>query len=350
MKILINTPDLSLSGGVANHYKGLRPFWKLKVYYNYIGGRKKIPGPLILPFDYMKFFFLCFFGKYDLVVLNPSLGSKAIKRDALFLKIASLTKKKTLVFWHGWSPELVERINNDSSWFKRKYDSASMHLVLSGAFKKDLINWGIKSPIELTSTKVDDRLIASFDIQKKQVQEFTILFLTRVEVYKGIFIVLEACKQFLKQDTGIRLVIAGDGSQLDAAKEFAIKNNLLNVEFLGNVNGEQLIQAFKSATIYVLPTYNEGMPTSVLEAMAFGLPVITRPVGGLNDFFEDGKMGYLIESLNPIDFAEKIDFCIKNKELMNEISLYNHSYAKEHFLGSQVAENLEQIFIDVCNQ
>lgn len=350
MKILINTPDLSLSGGVANHYKGLRPFWKLKVHYNYIGGRKKIPGPLILPVDYIKFFIICLFGKYDLVVLNPSLGSTAIKRDALFLKIASITKNETLVFWHGWSPEMVARISSNPKWFEQKYQAVSMHLVLSGAFKNDLVKWGIKSPIKLTTTKVDDRLLANFDISKKQVQEFTVLFLTRVEVYKGIFIVLEACKQFLKQDTGIRLVIAGDGSQLEAAKEYANKNNLLNIEFLGNVNGEQLIQAFKAATIYVLPTYNEGMPTSVLEAMAFGLPVITRPVGGLYDFFEDGKMGYLIESLEPTDFAEKIAYLMENKELMQQMSIYNHSYAKEHFLGSQVAENLEQIFIDVCNR
>lgn len=350
MKILINTPDLSLSGGVANHYHGLRPFWKLKVHYNYIGGRKKIPGILILPVDYIKFFFICLFGKYDLIVLNPSLGQTALKRDAIFLKIAVFTKKKTVVFWHGWSPDIVERINNNPGGFKQKYQYASMHLVLSGGFKNDLVSWGIESPIKLTTTKVDDRLLANFDIQKKQVEEFTILFLTRVEVYKGIFILLEACKQFLKHDSGIRLVIAGDGSQLEAAKEFANKNNLLNVHFLGNVKGEQLIQAFTSATIYVLPTYNEGMPTSVLEAMAFGLPVITRPVGGLNDFFEDGKMGYLIESLNPIDFAEKIAYLIENKELMHEMSLNNHSYAKAHFLGSQVAENLEQIFIDVWNR
>jgi len=349
MKILINTPDLSLSGGVANHYLGLRPFWKLKVRYNYIGGRKKIPGVLILPVDYIRFFFICLFGSYDLVVLNPSLGQTALKRDAIFLKIAALTKKKTVVFWHGWSPDMVERINKDPGWFKQKYQYASMHLVLSGAFKNDLVNWGIESPVKLTTTKVDDRLLANFDIQKKQVQEFTILFLTRVEVYKGIFILLEACKQFLKQDTGIRLVIAGDGSQLDAAKEFVNKNNLRNVHFLGNVKGEQLIQAFESASIYVLPTYNEGMPTSVLEAMAFGLPVITRPVGGLNDFFENGKMGYLIESLDPIDFAEKIAYLIENEELVQKMSANNHSYAKANFLGSQVAENLEQIFIDVCN-
>jgi glycosyltransferase involved in cell wall biosynthesis len=344
LKILINTPDTSLPGGVANHYEGLRPYWKLNVHYNFIGGRKKIPGPLILPFDLIKFFFLCLFGNYDLVVLNPSLGSTAIKRDALFLKIASITKKKTLVFWHGWAPELVERINNNSSWFNRKYDSASMHLVLSGAFKKDLINWGIKSPIKLTTTKVDDRLIANFEIQKKQVQEFTILFLTRIEVYKGIFIVLEACEDFLKQGGDFRLVIAGEGSQLDAAKEYVRKKKLQNVHFLGNVSGEQLIQAFEDASIYILPSYSEGMPTSVLEAMAFGLPVITRPVGGINDFFEEGKMGYLVKSLNPTDFAEKISYMSEHPTRMKEIGEFNHFYAKKNFMASEVALKMEEFF------
>ncbi len=47
------------------------------------------------------------------------------------------------------------------------------------------------------------------------------------------------------------------------------------------------------------------------KAMAFGLPVITSPVGGLVDFFENGKMGYMIENLNPADYAEKIEFLIK---------------------------------------
>ena len=141
MKILINTPDLKLSGGVANHYRGLLPFWKLNVKYNYIGGRNKIPGLLILPFDLLKFLFKCFFGKYDLIILNPSLGKTAIKRDAIFLKIATLTKKKTIVFWHGWSPKIVLKINNNSRWFSQNFNYASMHLVLSGEFKKDLIKW-----------------------------------------------------------------------------------------------------------------------------------------------------------------------------------------------------------------
>lgn len=88
MKILINTPDLSGPGGVINHYNGLSKYWTKKIIYNEVGKRKGLPAPMVLIYDYIKFFFLCLFGNYDIVLLNPSLGKTALKRDALFLKIA----------------------------------------------------------------------------------------------------------------------------------------------------------------------------------------------------------------------------------------------------------------------
>lgn len=83
------------------------------------------------------------------------------------------------------------------------------------------------------------------------------------------------------------------------------------------------------------------MPTSVLEAMAFGLPVVTRPVGGLVDFFEDGKMGYLVESLDATDFAEKVLDLIEGIDKARAMSVYNWGYARQHFLASKVAKELE---------
>lgn len=344
MKILINTPDLSLSGGVANHYKGLLKFWSCHVRYNYVGGRKGIPGAIVLPFDFIKFMVICSWRNYDIIVLNPSLGKTAIARDAVFLKIANIFNTKCIVFWHGWSPQMASKIDKQPAWFSKKFKKADLHLVLSKSFKSDLIKWGITSPIELTTTKVDDDLVSSFDIGNKQFNESTILFLTRIEIYKGIFIALDAFHQSQKKYPRIKFVIAGDGSQLQAAEDFVYEKNIKNVTFLGNLHNEQLIDAFMNAAIYILPTYNEGLPTSVLEAMAFGLPVITRPVGGLNDFFEDSKMGYLIESINPIDFSEKIAYLIENPKTVKEIGEYNHRYAKQHFMASEVAQNLEVFF------
>ena len=346
MKILINTPDTSILGGVANHYKGLQPFWSKKVKYNFVGGRKSIPGFIILIFDYFKFIFLCALGKYNVVLLNPSLGKTALKRDALFLKIAKSFNIKTVVFFHGWSELMVNELNNNSKKFSETFNKTDKIIVLAKSFKRDLINWGITQPIYLATTKVNDQLVKDFNLENKSVTT-NILFLTRIEVYKGVFIALEAYKMVKAVYPNVTLTIAGNGSKIEVAKEFVKKNKLEDVKFLGNITGVSLIKTFSQASVYILPSHSEGMPTSVLEAMAFGLPVISRPVGGLVDFFEEDKMGYLIESLEPEAYANSIIDLIKNPEKGQEMSKYNHDYAKKHFMASKVALEIEKILADV---
>ncbi|MCS2389080.1 glycosyltransferase [Bacteroides thetaiotaomicron] len=84
------------------------------------------------------------------------------------------------------------------------------------------------------------------------------------------------------------------------------------------------------------------MPTVVLEAMAFGLPVFTRNVGGLIDFFENGKMGYITDSMDPKDFADAISSYIEDVKLTKATSLYNYEYARKHFMASFVAVSIEK--------
>ena len=342
MKILINTPDLSGPGGVINHYKGLKSYWPSDVTYNEVGKRKGIPTAVIFIYDYLKFTFLCLFGKYSIILLNPSLGKTAIKRDALFLKIAKLFKIKTVVFFHGWSNDMIDKLNKSSVKFSLRYNQADKIIVLAQSFKTDLIKWGITKPIFITSTKVNDDLLSGFDFKKKP-WSLNILFLTRVEKYKGIFTTLEAFIVVKEKFPSAKLTIAGDGTKLSLAKDFVAENNIPDVHFLGNIAGNELIKAFSNASMYILPSYSEGMPTSVLEAMAFGLPIISRPVGGLVDFFEKDKMGYLIESFQPEEYAEKIMILLENLEKCKEIGKYNHEYAKKHFLASKVAQELDVV-------
>ena len=97
--------------------------------------------------------------------------------------------------------------------------------------------------------------------------------------------------------------------------------------------------------LYCFPTYyGEGLPTSVLEAMAFGMPVVTRPVGGLADLFEDGKMGALVYGKNPDEIADCIEKIIVDKEKMADMARYNADYAQKHFLSSVVAKRLLNIY------
>src|SRR5690606_14828385 len=118
MKILINTPDISILGGVANHYKGLKNYWTEDVSYNFIGGRNDIPGSVILIYDFLKFILKCLFFQPDVIILNPSLGETAIKRDALYLRISKFLNIKTIVFFHGWNKDQEKIISENPGNFK----------------------------------------------------------------------------------------------------------------------------------------------------------------------------------------------------------------------------------------
>ncbi|CAH6784686.1 Glycosyl transferase family 1 [Vibrio chagasii] len=340
MKILINTPDTSLLGGVANHYKGLLPHWSEDVTYNFIAGRKNIPGTVLLPFDLLLFFFRLMFGSYDVVVLNPSLGRTALKRDALFLSVACLFKVKKLIFFHGWSDELSSEIEKSPNWFKSKYARADGFFVLAKKFKEQLIQWGVKKPIFLVTTKVETSLLEhKCDLSKPS--QKTLLFLGRAEEYKGLYIAIEAFQILKAKFPSLRLVVAGGGSALSDCKRKVSSEAISDINFLGTIRGSEVAEAFTNADIYILPSYSEGMPTSLLEAMAFGLPVIATPVGGIPDFFDAKNMGALVDGRNAQPFASEIEKLLNNEEKMLQISEFNRCYAKRCFLAPAVAKDFE---------
>jgi hypothetical protein len=98
-KIIINLPSKSKYGGVISYYTALEPYWKLNVFYFTIGSRNGIPTILRMPLDYLKFFFKIILLKPDVILLNPSLGLKAVLRDSLFLIICNLLGVPTIVFF-----------------------------------------------------------------------------------------------------------------------------------------------------------------------------------------------------------------------------------------------------------
>ena len=346
MKILINVPR-GKHGGVANYYAGLSDKFKLNIVYNYTGGRSNTKMFLFyILFDYLIFVFKLIKINPDIVHLNPSLDKKSTIREGVFLVIAKLFKKKVIVFWRGWRKDIEEEITiKYSSLFMRIYGKADSFIVLANDFKNALVKWGVKKTIHTETTQINDSLIKDFHVENKTFVEASLLFLARVEKNKGIYETINAVKLLNKNDPNISLTVAGSGAELEQAKQYVQDNQLKNIKFIGYVFNENKIAAFKKSNIYIFPTYyGEGMPNSVLEAMGFGLPVITRPVGGLKDFFEDGKMGYITESKDPKVFADLIENLISNKEKMKEISKYNHEYAKENFLASKVAKRLEKIY------
>ena len=344
MKVLINIPYLKFKGGVANHYLGLKDYWTEDVRYNQIGKKhnKLGSGKYRLPIDLIKFIFKIIVFNPDMVLVNPSLSRRAIVRDLIFLKIAHTFHKKTAVFFHGFDEEYIS--NNDTSDLVSWLNRSSTVFVLASQFANILKAIGVTVPINVVSTKVDDKLVSDFNIEDRNGNINNLLFLARITEQKGIFIALDIYKILLNNYPNLKFKVVGDGPALNMAKNFCETNDLSNVVFTGAVSGKSLIKEYRDGDIYIFPTFHkEGMPTSVLEAMAFGLPTITRQVGGLVDFFENGKMGKMVDSLKPEDFVPCIEKYLNDRKLSESTSIYNFQYAKKHFMASNVAKNIERI-------
>lgn len=122
------------------------------------------------------------------------------------------------------------------------------------------------------------------------------LFLGVIGQRKGVFDLLPALAQALPVAPGLRLRIGGNGD-VDAARARARELGVEEqVEFLGWVSGDNKAKALAEAQFYVLPSHNEGLPMSLLEAMAYGLPVISTRVGGIPGLVRDGTEGLLVNA------------------------------------------------------
>jgi glycosyltransferase involved in cell wall biosynthesis len=118
-----------------------------------------------------------------------------------------------------------------------------------------------------------------------------ILFAGKLEARKGYMDLLEAAANVLDQFPNVELRLVGHG-EIAQAKEHARQLGIENsVTCTGWTNPEQMEEHFRAASIFCLPSYDEGLPMAVLEAMSFSLPVVATPVGGLPEILSDGQNG-----------------------------------------------------------
>lgn len=347
-RILILVPPLNRLGGVALHYKGLANFWNEDVSYfeTFKTSNKKKWHILPALCNYLVFIITLLIKCPHIIVINISLKQGFFSKN-LYISISRIFQKKIIIFIHGWDIEKEYLLSKSEA---KSIFKCNGFIVLSKLFKEHLSKYVSPSKIYLTTTKVDDSLIRIYDNSLRTGHIKNILFLSRIEKEKGIFIAIDTYKQLLIKHPNLKLSIVGDGTAMNEVRQLIKNLSLKNATIYGRLSGDELINAFLNADIFIFPTYGEGMPGALLEAMSFGLPVITRPVGGIPDFFINGEMGLLTDSLNATDYSQYIEHLMNNPQLALKISRNNYNYAKKHFMASIVAKNMEEIFNQITNK
>lgn len=339
MKILLVNPPNTASGGINGHYKGLKPYFSEDIiYHNYFHAKNTLINKLILPLNLLWLLISIIRKSPDRILINTSLKSGILAR-LLYCNFCQILGFEVILFIHGWNEEQEELL--DLKYVNYTLNRCYLIIVLSKKFEAVLKDKKIKSNITLSSTKVDDWLVKDFIIERRNGEIQNFLFVSRLEKGKGIYIALEIFKKLQAKVNNLKFTVVGDGTEFLAFQEKVKTENIDNVFLMGNLEGEHLKKEFQNADFFFLLSYSEGLPAALLEAMAFGLPVATRPVGGIKDFFADKNIGIVSYELDPEFYYVEILKMMGNPSSVKEISYFNYNHSKDNFLASKVARKLE---------
>ena len=159
-----------------------------------------------------------------------------------------------------------------------------------------------------------------------------ILYTGRIEAAKGLFELVAAVAELNNNNLNVQLNIVGWEANNNKEVEKALLDKALELKIIEKVIfygkkklGEELNAMYRQADIYVIPSYHEGFPRTIWEAMANSLPVVATSVGGIPDYLKHGESALFVEPKNINDLVIKIEEIIKNKML--RIKLIKNGYA-----------------------
>jgi glycosyltransferase involved in cell wall biosynthesis len=153
---------------------------------------------------------------------------------------------------------------------------------------------------------------------------------------KGLFDLIEAV-EILKAEFNSAFAVSLIGENGLAGEAQRIKHTIAEkgltewFSILPPKFSEEKLDSFANADIYVLPSHHEGMPMTIIEAMASGLPVVATAVGGIPELVVSGKTGYLVPTSNPPELAKAIANLISDPSLGLQLGNAGRVHAKQHF-------------------
>jgi glycosyltransferase involved in cell wall biosynthesis len=153
---------------------------------------------------------------------------------------------------------------------------------------------------------------------------------SRITDRKGLNYLIEAVSGLSEKYPQIYLKIMGEGNALSKLEELVASLGVKNrVEFLGRIPREKTSSYYQEASLFVLPSLNEGMSNAMLEALASGLPLVSTNTGGASELVADGKNGFIVKFKDSKNIAEKIEKLINDPELAKNMGNESRKIAEK---------------------
>ena len=269
-------------------------------------------------------------------------GPNSLKRKMIFVKLSKKFNKKIIMHFHAASLDATidSRYLNK---YKKAFHAADHIIVLSNLWKLNLskqLNLN-KDKISVVFNPCNEQKKNDYTTSNKYV-----LYAGKLNERKGYKDLIKAFSIFLHHKPSWKLILAGNG-EIDEAK-ILIKELSLekSIQCVGWVSGKEKQDLFAKASVFCLPSYAEGFPMAVLDAMSLGIPVLTTPVGGIPDIALDNENMMLFNPGDINTLSEKL-VQITNEDNLKKFSKASFDLSLSVFSLSEISKKINQIYNNV---
>ena len=280
-------------------------------------------------------------GKVKIVHLHLACGM-SFWRKSLFAVYTTIFHLPLVIHLHsGYFPQYYR---NASSLTRLAIRSILRRASASIAVSSELKSWLDKTSNSHYTAVIHNPIYMSMRLGVKEREKSKIVFLGRIEPAKGILDLILAVQRISLTHPDIRLVIAGTGDIAGMKKMAADLGIAANIDFPGWVAGPAKSALLSSATLLVLPSYAEGMPMAVLEAMAHGTAVIATDVGGIPEAVRDTVEGLLVPAGDVSKLAQAIALLLSNSELRERMGKAGKDAIRQRFSPASTSAALSDLY------
>lgn len=266
----------------------------------------------------------------------------SILRKLPIVAMARLLERPVIVHVHAPSEESLFR--RTPGWARRfLFASAARVVALSESWAAIFRAHEPRCRVVVMANPVRD-----FDaITHAEGSPQVVLFAGKLEPRKGYGDLLAAAAEVLQEFPEVEFWFAGHG-EVEEARAYATQLGIArSVRLLGWLGGAALDEVYAKATVFALPSYAEGVPMSVLEAMSHGVPVICTPVGGLPELIDNGSNGIFIAAGDTRSLAREIARLLRDTDRAAVLGAAGRTTVRQRCSMDSLSDALESLYTGV---
>jgi glycosyltransferase involved in cell wall biosynthesis len=286
--------------------------------------------------------------KYILGNQIDILHTHGYKTDVIGLLSAFGTRCRILTTPHGWTNRPDHKLMVYECFDRIILPFFDAVTVLSDEMYQGIIKIpGVRKKTHLIPngvdiSEIDDVSHVKVEIEQwKKVGAFVIGYIGRLERGKGIHTLINALTKLKSIDW--RLAIIGEGKLCDSLKKLSLElDKEKRIHFFGFQKDR--LSFLKGFDLFVLPSFSEGTPRCLMEAMAAGIPAIASNITGCRLLIKDGQNGLLFQPGNEVDLAKKVRVCLDNKSAAEKFAMNARLTIENKFSAARMAVDFQKLY------